>query len=210
MNKLGAGLAVTAVAALVGGTLGYTMLSAPEDAFTACRENVVAGGAAAIGGPFTLVSEAGNTVTDAEVITVPSLVYFGYTFCPDVCPFDTVRNADAAALLAERGHEAQTVFITVDPERDTPERIAEFTDYIDPGMIGLTGTADQVQAAVRAYKAYFRKQDSGDEFYLVDHSTFTYLVLPDHGFVEFYRRDLPAAALADSAACFLEKASEAN
>jgi protein SCO1 len=71
-------------------------------------------------------------VTEADVITKPSLVYFGYTFCPDVCPFDMARNADAVDLLAERGYDVQPVFISVDPERDTPERLAEFTDFMHP------------------------------------------------------------------------------
>jgi len=208
MTKLYVGVAAAAVAAIFGGTLAYTYLAGPEDQFAQCRDGVVAGGSAAIGGPFTLVSETGTTVTEADVITKPTLVYFGYTFCPDVCPFDTVRNADAVDLLIERGQDAQQVFISVDPERDTPERVAEFTDYIHPDMVGLTGSEEQVRAASQAYKTYYRKQDGDDEFYLVDHSTFTYLVLPDEGFVEFYRRDITPEDMAESVACFAEAAEK--
>jgi protein SCO1 len=207
MMKLYAGLAIGAVVAMIGGSVAWTWLRAPDDAFASCRAGAIAGGTAAIGGPFTLVSETGTTVTEADVITRPTLVYFGYTFCPDVCPFDVARNADAADILAERGEDVGLVFITVDPERDTPERLAEFTDFMHPGMIGLTGSAEQVRRASQAYRTYYRKQDGDDEFYLVDHSTFTYLVLPETGFVEFYRREVTPEEMADSVSCFAAAAA---
>jgi protein SCO1/2 len=210
MTKLYAGLAAAAVAALIGGSVAWTFLRAPNDAFAQCRESNVAGGAGAIGGPFTLVSETGQTVTEADVITKPSLVYFGYTYCPDICPFDAARNADAVDILEEQGYDVQPVFITVDPERDTAERLAEFTDFMHPDMIGLTGSAEQVRAASQAYKTYYRKQDGDDQFYLVDHSTFTYLVLPEQGFVEFFRRETTPEEMAESAACFIDAAQQIN
>ncbi len=210
MTKLYAGLAAAAVVAVIGGSYAWTVLRASDDAFAQCRDSAVAGGAGAIGGPFTLVSETGTTVTEADVITKPSLVYFGYTYCPDVCPFDAARNADAVDRLAERGYDGQPVFISIDPDRDTPERLAEFTDFMHPEMIGLTGSADQVRAASQAYRTYFRKQDGDDEFYLVDHSTFTYLVLPKEGFVEFYRRETTPEQMAESTACFIDAAQQIN
>jgi protein SCO1/2 len=210
MTKLYAGLAAAALVAVIGGSVAWTFLRAPDDAFAQCREGNVAGGAGAIGGPFTLVSETGMTVTEADVITKPSLVYFGYTYCPDICPFDAARNADAVDILEEQGYDVQPVFITIDPERDTPERLAEFTDFMHPDMIGLTGSEEQVRAASQAYKTYFRKQDGDDEFYLVDHSTFTYLVLPKQGFVEFFRRETTPDEMAESAACFIDAAQQIN
>ena len=80
----------------------------------------------------------------------------------------------------------------------------EFTDYLHPDMLGLTGTQEQVKAASQAYRTYFKKQDGDPEYYLMDHSTFTYLTLPGHGFVEFFRRELPAEMLADQMACFVD------
>jgi protein SCO1/2 len=177
-----------------------------QDIFADCRTSAVAGGAGQIGGPFTLVDENGVTVTDADVITKPSLIYFGYTYCPDVCPLDAARNADAIALAQEAGYDVQGLFISIDPERDTPELLREFTDYLHPDMIGLTGTPEQVKAASEAYRTYYRKQDGDPEYYLVDHSTFAYLTLPEHGFVEFFRRDVPAEALATQMACFIDAA----
>ncbi len=189
------------VVALLGG-LGYFILSDRGDArFAQCRETSIAG---ALGGPFELVDHTGRTVTDTDLITRPTLIYFGYTFCPDVCPWDAARNALVVDLLAERGFEAQPVFISVDPERDTPEVLARFAGNLHERMIGLTGTDAQVRAASQAYRTYFRRQEGDAEFYLVDHSTFSYLALPGHGVVEVYRRTQDAAEIADSMACFIE------
>jgi protein SCO1/2 len=130
-------------------------------------------------------------------------LYFGYTFCPDICPYDTARNAEAVDILAEQGISATPVFITIDPDRDTPEAVGEFASYVHPKMVGLTGSPDQIKAASKAYRTYYNKQDSIDEYYLVDHSTMSYLVLPDHGFVEFFRRETTPEQMAETAACFI-------
>ena len=173
--------------------------------FASCRSSAVAGGVGRIGGPFNLLDSAGKTVTEADVITAPSLVYFGYTFCPDVCPMDTIRNAEAVDVLEENGKTATPVFISIDPKRDTPEVVGDYAEAIHPRMIGLTGSPEQVKAASRAYRTYYKAHDDDDEYYLVDHSTMTYLVLPDHGVVEFFRRDVGPEALAAIAACFIDK-----
>jgi protein SCO1/2 len=201
MTKISAGLAIAAVAGLLGGTALYVFLQPGDDAFAQCRGGQVGGGD--IGGPFTLVDETGATVTDAQVLAKPSLVYFGYTFCPDVCPIDAARNAEAVDILEERGFEVTPVFITVDPDRDTPEVLAEFTNYLHPNMIGLTGSAEQVRAASQVYRTFYRKQEGDPDFYLVDHSTFTYLTLPGIGFVDFFRRDDTADQMAERVACFV-------
>lgn len=188
---------------MLGGTAGYIWLgSASDDPLAKCRAGQVAGGS--IGGPFTLVDQTGATVTDKQVLATPSLVYFGYTFCPDVCPLDNARNAEVADLLQEKGLQVTPVFITVDPARDTPDVMAEYAAAIHPRMIALTGTADQVKQASLAYKTYFKQQPAEDEFYLMDHSTFTYLMLPNLGFVEFFDRDTPAEKMAEQTACFIE------
>lgn len=199
---------VSALVALVflGGVWLATGGQESGDKYAQCRKTAVAGGAQ-IGGAFTLVDENGATVTDRDVIDQPSLVYFGYTFCPDVCPLDNARNAEAIEILESRGDIVKPVFISIDPQRDTPEILRDFTDNLHPRMVGLTGTPEQVKAASQAYRTYFKKQEpeEGDEqFYLVDHSTFTYLVFPDEGFIEFFKRDTTPQALADGVQCFLE------
>jgi protein SCO1/2 len=173
------------------------------DVAAECDVGAVAGD---IGGPFTLVSETGETMTSEQVIDRPSLLYFGYTFCPDVCPLDTVRNAEAVELLAERGYDVRPVFVSVDPGRDTPEVVDAFTDNIHPDMLGLTGSPEQVRAASQAYRTYYNAHDDGDdEFYLVDHSTFSYLVLPERGFAGLFRRELSGADVADRVQCVLDR-----
>lgn len=193
--------AVVALAGLIGGPFLWQALQGSDDAFSQCRGGQVAGGD--IGGPFTLVDETGTTVTDADVITRPSLVYFGYTYCPDVCPLDAARNAEAVDILEEMGLDVQPVFITIDPARDTPEVLAEFTDNLHPRMTGLTGTAEQVKAASDAYRTYFKVRDPDEEFYLLDHSTFTYLVMPETGFADFFRREVTPNEMAERVACFM-------
>ncbi|WP_321365325.1 SCO family protein [uncultured Celeribacter sp.] len=200
-------VATAVMAAVIGGSLWFVTRPVGDDAFAQCRASAVSGGAGAIGGPFELVREDGVTVTDQDVFTKPTILYFGYTFCPDVCPLDNMRNADALRILDERGYDAQTAFISIDPERDTPEVVNEFTSLFHDNMIGLTGSPEQVKAASMAYKTYYKKQEDGDpEYYLVDHSTFTYLVFPEIGFVDFFKREDTPEQMADRVACFIDAA----
>jgi protein SCO1 len=203
MNKI---LAIGAVVVAVGFVaISYVMgLNGDgDDKYAQCKNSAVAGGDN-LGGPFELVNAEGQTVTDADVITEPSLLYFGYTFCPDVCPLDVARNASAVDVLAERGMSVTPVFISIDPARDTPEVVGDFADNMHPKMIGLTGSPEQVKAASEAYRTYYKAHDAEDEFYLVDHSTFSYLVMPGEGFVDFFRRDVTPEQMADKIGCFID------
>ena len=207
MTRLIAIVATAAVILLLGVSYYMTMLGGDDDQFAQCRASSVAGGAGQIGGPFTLVDETGKTVTDKEVVDQPALIYFGYTFCPDVCPLDAARNAEAVEILESRGKMVKPVFISIDPERDTPEMLAEFTDYLHPRMLGLTGSAEQVKAASKAYRTFYQAQkpaEGEEDLYLVDHSTMSYLTLPEHGFVEFFRRDVTPEQMADRTQCFID------
>lgn len=182
-----------------------TVFKSDDDRYAQCRTSQIAGGAGQIGGPFELLNAKGETVTDKQVITEPSLIYFGYTFCPDVCPLDMSRNADAVDLLAEQGKSVTPVFISIDPERDTPEVVGDFAANIHDKAIGLTGSPEQVKAASQAYRTYYKAHPEQGEFYTVDHSTFSYLVLPGYGFVDYFRHEESAEAVAKRAACFLDK-----
>tara|TARA_R110002110_G_scaffold242199_1_gene458512 strand:+ start:1291 stop:1902 length:612 start_codon:yes stop_codon:yes gene_type:complete len=202
MNK---GFAIAAVAiatVFLLGTIWFSARPGDEDKYAQCRTGAVGGD---LGGPFELVNAKGETVTDKDVITTPSLIYFGYTFCPDVCPLDVDRNASAVELLEERGKIVTPVFISIDPARDTPEVVGEFAEVMHPRMIGLTGSPEQVKGASQAYKTYYKAHDAVDDEYLVDHSTFSYLVMPEDGFVEFFRRDVTPEAMADSIGCFVDR-----
>lgn len=196
-------LGLAAAALLLVGGFMWMRMGSSADPFAQCRRSAVAGGTAALGGPFTLTDENGARVTDAQVFDRPTLFYMGYTYCPDVCPLDNARNAAAVELLKGRGVNARAVFMSVDPARDTPERMREYTETIDPDLLGLTGSADEVGAVAKAWRAYFKLNNEDDKTdYLVDHTTQTYLVLPGHGTVEFFGRDSSPEQIADTAACF--------
>ncbi len=207
MIRLYSFLAIGLTAILLGG-LGYMVFmgQGQGDMMAQCRGTSISGGAGAIGGPFELVDHTGQTVTDADFADRPVLIYFGYTFCPDVCPLDTARNAQAVDLLAERGYDVQPVFISVDHERDTQEALAEFVRFMHPEMVGLTGSEEQLREAARAYRVYYAVHESDDDFYLIDHSTFSYFLLPGHGFVDIIRRDQSPEQVADTLSCFIDNA----
>ena len=194
-------LAASFAAALAVATGVYVVFF--DTRLSACGESAVAG-EATVGGPFTLVNQHGETVRDADVITGPTLIYFGYTFCPDVCPLDVVRNVEAVDIVHERGEQVTPVFITIDPERDTPEALRDYAEAMHEGMIALTGTPDQVAAASRAYHTYYRKNGDGPD-YLMDHSTLSYLMSPD-GFLDFFRRDATPEQVADKISCYIDAA----
>lgn len=191
--------------ALVLAFLGWSWwMGTRTDPLAACGAGSVAGGA--IGGPLSLVDETGRMVSEAELFQTPALVYFGYSFCPDVCPLDNVRNAEAIDLMAEKGMDLAAYFISVDPERDTPEVMADYTDLIHPRLVGLTGNAEQVKSAASAYRVLYRKHEDEGEYYMVDHTTFTYLMLPGGRFADFFKRDDSAATVAERAACLISAA----
>ena len=197
-----AAFAGAAVVVTLAVTLAMTQIMLPVQRFEDCIEGSVAGGN--IGGPFELMDHRGQMVTDAQVLDQPALVYFGYTFCPDVCPMDVARNVVVVEILADAGLTVKPVFITIDPARDTVDYLADFVANNHPEMVGLTGTAEQIAKIARAYKVYYRKQPSEDEdYYLMDHSSFSYFMVPDVGFVDFLRSDLPAEVVADRLACVL-------
>ena len=205
--------AAAAGAVTAAALLGFAVIPALRsggDVFADCRETAVSGGNGAIGGPFSLTDEDGRPVTEADVLKKPALVYFGFSFCPDVCPTDLSRNAQAVDALQEVGYDVTPVFISVDPARDTPAALKDFTDALHPRMIGLTGTAEQISAAAKAYKTFYRVPEAPEDMnYLVDHMTYTYLMLPSVGFAEFFSSEDSADEVAKRAACFIDAAEPA-
>ena len=120
---------------------------------------------------------------------------------------DTARNAEAVDALEEMGHEVTPVFISVDPSRDTPGILKEWTDYIHPRMIGLTGTPEEIAAVAREYRTYYMvPENPADDLYTVDHMTQTYLMLPQYGFVDFFTREATPEEIAERTACFIDAA----
>ena len=204
MQKFYALLVLVVIAiSLISITIYVLIFKNEVNIYAECRGGQVAGN---IGGSFSLINQDGFEVTDVDVIKEPSLIYFGYTFCPDICPLDTYRNVEAVRILEKKGYSVTPIFITFDPQRDTTDVIKEFSNFMHPKMIGLTGSVEQIRKITSKYRVYYKKQNDKDQQnYLVDHTAFTYLVLPEIGFMDFFRRDLTAEQLADKVACFLRK-----
>ncbi len=144
-----------------------------------------------IGGPFTLTAGDGTTKTDKDFHGKYMLVLFGFTFCPDICPTE-LQNAATALDLGGPAVADKTniVLITVDPERDTPAKMGEYVRQFGNNITGLTGTPEQIAAVARAYKVYYARAtetDPGDDEYLMDHSSFLYLMGPDGKYVSVFR-----------------------
>ena len=194
-------------AGLASVALAITYAGSPGDPFERCRgDHGIA--VDEIGGSFTLIDETGQTVTSSDLVTRPTILYFGYTFCPDVCPMDNMRNAEAAMMLEADGIEVQTLFISVDPDRDTPEVLRDFTDIFHPEMIGLTGSAEALAEAAAAFHSFYQIHEPDfDGYYLIDHSTYSYILMPELGVVDVVERTDPAFDVADRAACIVESAA---
>ncbi len=156
-------------------------------------------GGVTVGGPFALTDTTGAAVTDATYRGRWMLIYFGYTFCPDVCPTELQTITAALDRLGPAGTPIVPIFITVDPDRDTAAALAEYVKLFDDRLVGLTGTRDQLAAAAKSYRVYYAKVNPKDaSSYLMDHSSFIYLIGPDGSFRALYRHGISAAELADA------------
>jgi protein SCO1/2 len=153
----------------------------------------------ALGGPFTLTDHTGRTVTERDFAGRFLLVYFGFTYCPDVCPTELGIIASALDALEEQGERVTPILITIDPERDTAEALADYVSRFHPRMVGLTGTAAQIAAVARAYRVFYaRVQRPEMTQYLMDHSSFIYLVGPDGRVRALFRPETAPEAIAQA------------
>jgi len=150
---------------------------------------------AAIGGPFTLIDQNGHVRTDRDFRGRWMLVYFGYTYCPDVCPTTLQEMADALRRLGTKARRAEPLFITLDPERDHPAVLRKYLAAFGPEFEGLTGTPKQIASVARAYRVYYARHALPGGGYSVDHSSIIYLMNPDGQFVSILDAQQGAAAL---------------
>ena len=163
--------------------------------------NVTSSGTALVGGPFELVDQHGRTRRDGDFRGRPMLVYFGYTYCPDICPTTLLTMSQGLDGFADTNpdlaKEIVLVFITVDPERDTVETLAVYAPHFHEDLVALTGTAEQVAAAAKAYHVYYAKaEDGGTGDYLMDHSGFIYLMDRAGGYLTHFSHSATAAEIA--------------
>ena len=163
------------VAGLVALTAVAVLVLAPSD-----RPTV---GGSAVGGPFTLVDQNGKTVTERDFAGRTHLVFFGFTQCPDVCPTTLQQITDVLKALGPRGRDLKVAFISVDPERDSSEALKLYLASFDPRITGLTGTPEQVAAALKAYRAYAQKVPGKDGDYTMNHTAMVYVMDANNAFV---------------------------
>jgi len=164
------------------------------------------------GGPFELVDQDGRTRTDTDFRGRFMLVFFGYTFCPDICPLDLSVMADALDRLGPKGELVQPVFVSIDPARDTPAVLKDYVGLFHPRLVGLTGGEPQVRAVARAYRVHRRKvvTDAGrPDDYLVDHGSLAYLMGPDGGFLTLVPHGTDAGRMAEVVASYLPSGAAA-
>jgi protein SCO1/2 len=136
-----------------------------------------------VGGPFSLTDQNGKTVTDADFKGEPFLVFFGYTHCPDVCPTTLFEMSEVLKRLGPDADRTAALFISVDPERDTPEVLKRYVSSFHPRIFGLTGTPQQIEAVKKAYRVYAKKSESKDGDYTMDHTAVVFLMDKDGRFV---------------------------
>lgn len=169
-------LALLAAAFLISSALatGYVLMRTPYP-----RPHVVSG-KALIGGPFTLTDHRGRRVTEQDFMGKVTLVYFGYTYCPDICPAELQVMSAALDELGAKKKKVNALFITIDPERDTVEQMNSYVSNFHEQLIGLTGSTQEIRAAANAYKVYYNKvtDDPSSTDYVMDHSSIVYLMSP--------------------------------
>jgi protein SCO1 len=154
--------------------------------------------AAAIGGPFHLIDQDGRAVSDQDFRGKPLLVFFGYTHCPDVCPTTLFDVSEVMRRLGPEADRAAALFITVDPQRDTPATLKDYLSSFDPHLRGLTGSTDATAAVAKAYRVYYKKVPTEGDDYTMDHTAIVYLMDKDGHFVApFSLRRTPEAAADD-------------
>ena len=145
-------------------------------------------GKAMIGGPFNLISHEGKEISNNDFPGQYLLVYFGYSYCPDICPTDLQKITRAMEILGAKAKQVQPLFITIDPERDGVTQMKSYVDHFHPKLVGLTGRTQQIKSVTKAYKVYAKKvvDDNSRADYLMDHTALTYLMGPNGEFIKHF------------------------
>jgi protein SCO1/2 len=173
------------LAAAIGWVISDLLMPGGNSAFVSTVKTIAA---PPIGGPFALIDDTGKPRTDAEFRGKLMLIYFGYTHCPDACPTALQDMADALAKVGEPSDQVVPVFVTIDPARDTVEYLKGYAEQFDPHFVSLTGSAEQIAAAARAYRVYYRKANDQPD-YLMDHTSIIYLMGRDGKFLTHFTHE---------------------
>lgn len=180
---------------LVVGWVGTRVIPAPQAGRGAAAQTL-------IGGPFELTNGEGKTITEKDFAGKYMLIFFGFTHCPDFCPTTLLTVQNALTALGSRGDQVVPVFITVDPERDTPKVMGDYVKHFGTRMVGLSGTPEQIRHVADVYKVYYSKIENPEEpqDYMMDHSGFLYLMDDKGHYVAHYAATTPEAQLKDALA----------
>jgi len=181
MNRAMVGMALGGL--LIGAAFGALALRTADTPDNGSA--VAVSGKPLVGGPFSLIDQNGKRVTDQDFRGKVMLVFFGFTNCPDICPAGLQVMSAALQKLGTRGDDIVPLFITLDPERDTPEKMSEYVKNFSPRLVGLTGSASDIAATAKAYRVFYQKvpDEKNPQNYSVDHSAFFYLMGKDGSFL---------------------------
>ena len=196
-------LLVALVLAAIGAIAATTMIpsteSKPQGGMHAVTDD-------AFGGPYTLTDHNGKTVTDKDMTGSYRLMYFGFTYCPAICPTELSKISAAIKQMGSKGDQVVPVFVTVDPERDTVQAMKNYVAMFHPSLIGLTGTPEQIKDMLKAYKIYAAKvNDPQMSDYTMDHSSFIYLLAPDDRLLHIFKMDDDAQTMADTTSAWIDQ-----
>jgi protein SCO1/2 len=164
---------------------------------------------AEVGGPFSLTDHNGRRVTEKDFAGKYLLIFFGYSFCPDICPTTLTRVSGSLQILEDKAKDLQPLFITIDPDRDTVEVLRDYLSNFHPAILGLTGSAEEIDQVAKAYKVFYAKAETGasedgdDPDYLMDHSGFVYFMDPKGNLAEVFFHDAAAESMAEAIAARL-------
>ena len=182
----------------------WTRLAKPENAVTAESNGLSA--AVRIGGPFVLTNHFGEKVTNETYQGRFLFVYFGYGYCPDICPTELANMAATLDAMGDASAAVQPLFITVDPERDTSEFLSEYVAQFHPNFVGLTGTTAEIASVAKSYRVFYQKVESDEASeYLMDHSGFVYLMGPEGAFLTMFRGGTNPESVAKTITAYIQK-----
>jgi len=188
-----AAIIVLLLAAIIGATAILYSFSSHAPTVTG---GIGVSRAVPVGGPFRMTDHTGKAVSEELLQGRYTLIYFGYTFCPDVCPTELQDMSVALNLAGPAGEKVTPVFVTVDPKRDGQEEIADYVAAFHPRMIGLRGTEAETTVMTKAYRVFYQPVNQEDEYYLMDHSNFIYLMGPDGANIAIFNGEVDPQVMA--------------
>jgi protein SCO1 len=193
-------LTVIVAGFLIGAIAGAGLLALTE---RSAEQPVATSGKALIGGPFALIDQNGKTVTDQDFRGRFMLVFFGFTHCPDICPAELQVMSQSLDALGAKAEKVVPIFITLDPERDTPEIVGAYVKNFGPRFLGLTGSPEAIAAAAKAYRVAYAKFQEDPSDYSIDHSALVYLMGKDGDYVAHFAYGTPPEKMAEELKRFL-------